>query len=92
MEFMEFSAAWIAVIIIVLAHVVHTVWWASRMNTLLGVLQRDYALLMEQLHAIKNTYMSKEDAAREFAFIEKQHNAIWKKLDGLHAHKKSVEE
>ena len=88
---MEFSAAWIAVIIIVLAHVVHTVWWASKMNTLLGVLQRDYTLLMDQLHAIKNSYMGKEDAAREFAFIEKQHSAIWKKLDSMPNRKHIVE-
>lgn len=80
---MESSPAWIGIAIIVLVHVVSTVWWASKVSTLLDVVQRDLNLVMVEFKLSRNIYITKEESASIAALQQKEMSAVWKKLDKL---------
>ena len=82
-EKMTFSAPWVAVIFTILIQLVGTVWWASRMNTLLSILREDFKIIMAEMMVVKTSFVSKEDNARELAIAEKEHQALWKRIDEL---------
>ena len=82
------SAAWIAIIvtltIFVVTHIVITVWWASRVDTLLSVVQSNLEKLVMELKSFHVMFVTREEAARELAIAEKEQKAMWKKIDELH--------
>lgn len=82
------SAAWIAIIvtltIFVVTHIVITVWWASRVDTLLGVVQGSLKELVIELKSFHTMFVTREEASRELAIAEKEQKAMWKKIDDLH--------
>lgn len=79
--------AWIGLIgtlaLFVLSHIGITIWWASKTNTLLDIVQRDLSELISELKGIKNSFVDKADLSRELAIAEKEHRAIWKNIDEL---------
>ena len=81
------TAAWISCIVaiatFVITHIVVTVWWASRVNTLLDIVQKNLGELVSELKTVKTSFVTKEEAARELAIAEKETRAIWKKLDAI---------
>ena len=81
------SAAWISIVvalfIFVVGHIITTVWWASRINTLLDIVQTDLHDVITELKTMKAVFVSKEEISRELALDEKEKCAIWKNIDEL---------
>lgn len=73
-----------------IAHVVSTVWWASRTTTLLeatqsSILAMSTALkeMTQEIKSFGSEYIRKEDAIREIALINKQLETMWTKYEKL---------
>ena len=81
------SMSWISISvtisIFVVGHLGLTIWWASRVSTLLDYVQKDLKELVSELKTIKEMYVKKEDVGRELAILEKQNEAMWKKIDHI---------
>ena len=81
------TAAWISVlvtlILFVISHIIITVWWASRVNTLLDVVQRDLTSIIKEFQTMRGSYATKEDLAYRVAVSDKEHAAMWKRIDEL---------
>lgn len=74
----------ITIVIFMVVHLCGTVWWMSKIQTTLGYLADNVKEIMKTVTAHEATYAKKEDQAREFAYRDKQIEAIWKKLDSPH--------
>lgn len=61
--------------------VVASVWWASKMNTLLIVLQVETKEVLAELKAIRQTYVSKTDFTVKCTRIEGEQKKMWEKID-----------
>lgn len=85
-------AAWIGAIVtialFVLAHIGLTIWWASRVNTLLEIVQAELKEIVDEFKASRSCYVSKEELGRDRALAEKENQAIWKRIDELKASQK----
>lgn len=73
-----------------LIQLVVTVWWASKVNTVLGQVgenfcqvRRDLEKIGDELVTQRLTFLSKDEATREFAILEKNNTSLWGKVDGL---------
>ena len=81
------ASAWLTVsvtlAIFVFSHICITIWWASRVSTILDLVQLELKDVVAELKALRSTYVSKEDIAREMAITEKEHKALWKNVDEL---------
>lgn len=84
------EAAWISIVItivlFVLSHIIVTVWWASRVNTVLEIVQKSVESLIVELKATRESSFGKEEAIREFTLNQKEHDAIWGKIDAMQGH------
>ena len=69
--------------IFLVTQIVVTVWWASRVNTLLGLVQEDVKAMALEFKASSERYVRKEDCVKHLSICEKEHGAIWKKLDKI---------
>lgn len=80
-------AAWIGSIvtigIFVLSHIGITIWWASRVSTLLQVVQSELKTIVVEFKESRNQFFTREEAAREIEIEEREHKAIWKRIDEL---------
>lgn len=91
------SAEWWAVLIagIVLllglvGHIIASVWWASRITTLVETAQGSITAMSQalkdvvsELKTFGNQFARKEDVAREMALHEKQLETMWDKFEKL---------
>lgn len=81
------APAWIAIVVtlglFVITHIVITVWWASRVNTLLDVVQKELSEIVAELRGMKSAYFTREEAVRELAIADKEHKAMWKRIDEM---------
>ncbi len=80
------SALWIGIIgiaLVILAHVVTTVWWAAKITTILTIAQTSLESLATEMKAVNKTYVSKEDFSRELAIKDKEIAAMWKRIDEI---------
>ena len=79
--------AWVSVsitlAIFVISHIVITVWWASKVNTLLDVVQIELKELIHEFKATRAMYVSKEELAARIALSDKEHQAMWKRIDSM---------
>jgi len=82
-------APWVAIsvtlVIFFLCQLIASVWWASRVNTILELMQHSLKVMSEKFEKIDSMYYSKEDAIRDSTVNDKEHQAMWKKLDALAA-------
>ena len=78
-------AGWIALGLGTLAHIIASVWWASHINTLLGVLTEQLKVMSKELTIIRTAYVSKEEFAYRIAQSDKEHAGMWKRIDELAA-------
>lgn len=69
--------------VMVLIHVVSTVWWASKVNTTLQIVVKDVGDLVVELKAMKDTYVKKEDFAKAVSDGNRHRDSMWKKIDDL---------
>jgi hypothetical protein len=66
-----------------LGHIVTTVWWASKITTILENALKSLMELSIEMKAVNKTYTSKEDFSREIGRIDKSQEAMWTKVDHL---------
>ena len=81
------AGAWIGAVatlaIFVLSHIGITIWWASKVNTLLTIVQKDMSSIAGELKTAPGVYATKEDLAFRMGTMEKDHTALWKRIDAL---------
>ena len=68
--------------IFVVSHIIITVWWASRVNTLLDVVQRDLSAIAVEFKGMHNVYVHREEFVAHKAASELEHTAMLKMIDG----------
>lgn len=75
------GTAWLSITvtisIFVLSHIVITVWWASKVNTMLNYVHLNLTDLVQELKIMKESYAKKED----LIILNKEKEAIWKRID-----------
>lgn len=83
------SAAWVSILVTlalaVLAHVIATVWWASRIDTMVGFLREHLKELIDELKATKGVYATKEEVAMKLSVFERDQKTMWLRIDELKA-------
>ncbi len=83
------TAAWIGIFvsiaIFLITHIIVSVWWASRVNTILELLQADFKEILVEFKSMRLNCVSKEENARDRVLIEKEFAAVWRKLDPVYA-------
>ena len=80
------AAAWgaiAALALFVLTHLGSTIYWAAKITTILSRLEKDFDNLTVELRAMKSSYVSKEEFAYRIAQSDKEHHAMWKRIDEL---------
>ena len=81
------SAAWVGVVItlaiFVIGHLCTTIWWASRVNTLLDRVQTDLRDIITELRSARDVYVNKETLAARIAESDKEHKAMWREIDSI---------
>lgn len=82
---MNIEPQYLGIIIVILAHAGTSIWWASKINTSMVYNNELLRTLQKALIAHETMKYSKEEAVKDFALRDKQIDAIWKKLDSLHA-------
>lgn len=80
---MNLEPATVTLSIFLITHICITVWWASRVNTLLDIVQKELREIVIEFKSMKSVYFTREEAARELAISEKEHKAIWKRIDEI---------
>jgi len=73
----------VAVCIGLVGHIVATVWWAATVNTTLKIVVGQVGDLVVELKSMKNLYVKKEQYSKDMALVEKNQEAIWRKLDEI---------
>lgn len=76
----------IALVSLTLGLTIHgaaSIWWASRITSILENTQRALMELMVDMKAVNKTYVTKEDCSKELARIDKSLEAMWNKVDHL---------
>lgn len=71
----------ITLCIFMVVHLCGTVWWMSKINTTLNFLANQVSDIMKQVAAHEATYAKKEDVAKDCTMMQRQIDAIWRKLD-----------
>lgn len=81
------SAAWVAVCVTIgifmLGHIFVSIWWASKMNVLVTIIQASLGDLVLELKAQREIFYKKEDALRDLALFAKERDAMWKRIDEI---------
>jgi hypothetical protein len=80
----EWSQA-ITIILFMIVHLTGTVWWMSKIQTTLSFLAQQVGEIVKTVAAHEATYAKKEDVAKDCIVIQRQVDAIWKRLDNPHA-------
>lgn len=71
---------WIALGLGLLAHVIASVWWASHMNTLMGLLIKRIEELGKELSALRASYVTKDEYAYRVTQSDKEHAEMHRRL------------
>lgn len=80
------SGLWSAIVtlaIFVISNIAALVYWSAKISTLLGVLQNEVRDLTIELRTMRESYVTKEAFAYRLAQSDKDHDAMWKRLDVL---------
>lgn len=78
------SAAWAAVMtisIFLITHIGMTIWWMSRVTTLLDIVQMTLKDVVQELKLFRAVYVTKEEFSYFKAEVDKQHEAMWRRVD-----------
>ncbi|GEM_PF-3717295 len=67
----------------VFSHVCITIWWASRVNTLLSVVQSELKEIVDEFKSTRFIFSTKDEVSRALAISDKEHQAIWKRIDEI---------
>lgn len=77
------TGALVAVGLFMVGQLIASVWWASRTNTILQIVQKELRDLIVELRTMKDNYVNKSDFAEHKAPCKIQFDAIWKRIDAL---------
>ena len=83
MYIMTDVVGWIGLGMAILAHLVGTVIWATRMSTILDILRKTLEALSFEMKTLNKEYVGKEEFSREMIIFEKENAAIWKNIDEI---------
>lgn len=75
----------VTLFVFVVSHIVITVWWASRVTTLLVLVQKELDQIVGELRTGRQVYFTRDEAVRERTVAEKEHDAMWRRIDELKA-------
>lgn len=76
------ESSWVAIVGLglgLIAHLIATVWWASKVTTLLEIVRSNVNTMMSD----GKQNVTKEDLAEKLSSRDQQIAAIWKRLDSL---------
>jgi len=80
------SLGWSAIItlgIFVLSNIAALIYWSAKITTLLDVVQRQVGDLTAEFKSMKDVYVTKEQFTYRIAQSDRDHSAMWKRLDTL---------
>lgn len=80
---MENMVAIISLTLGLVIHICTTVWWASRITTILERSQSDIRELLADTKMLSATYVKKEDYVREIAHLEKRVQDVELEIDEI---------
>lgn len=80
---MDNLVGWIGLGTAIFVHLVGTVVWATRMTTVLEMVQQTLGELHTDHKAMTKVYITKEEFAKDIGRFEKEQAAIWKHIDDL---------
>jgi len=66
-----------------LTHLVASVWWASKVNTLLSILKIEVETILVEIKDMRAQYVLKSDYMHKISNIEQSQKAVWKKIDEM---------
>lgn len=78
------SIAWGAIAtlaLFVLSNIAALIYWSAKITTLLDVVQRNLSDLTVEFKTMKMSYVSKEELAYRIASSDKEHAAMWRRID-----------
>lgn len=70
----------VSVILIVLTHLVGTIWWMSKINTSLSFMVQAVASIKEKIDDHSKDFFLKEDAERQIAKRDRDMELMWKAI------------
>lgn len=73
----------VGLIIVVIGHLCSTVWWMSKITTTLDILSKSVEGILAAIAKHEATYYSKEDAAKDFAYRDKEIEGMWERVDEI---------
>ena len=76
-------AGWVALGLGLLAHVIASVWWASHINTLLGVLVKRMDDLSKELASLRLSYVTKEEYTFRITQSDREHGELSRRLEAV---------
>ena len=78
------SVAWGAIAtlaLFVLSNIAALIYWSAKITTLLDIVQKNLSDLTLEFKTIRSSYVSKEELAYRIAFSDKEHAAMWRRID-----------
>ena len=69
--------------IFVISNIAALIYWSARISTLLDVVQKELGELTVEFKTMKAAYVSKEEFSYRIANSDKEHAALWRKVDAL---------
>lgn len=73
----------VTLIAMVISNIGALIYTVARITTLLDVVQRRVEELTVELRAMRESYVSKEAFAYRLAQSDKEHEAMWKRIDEM---------
>lgn len=70
--------------IFVVTNLCVSIWWASRLNTIVETLSSELKDIAIELKSSRALFATKEDLIREVTIAERERKAIWLRIDKLH--------
>jgi hypothetical protein len=74
-----------SIILFLIVQLGTAIWWASKVSATLGFIAAGLARVETCTAGMDDKYLRKTDAAEKHIVIEKNIDAIWKRLDNAHA-------
>jgi hypothetical protein len=75
------SGGVITLCIFMVVHLCGTVWWMSKVNATLGFIGQQMNDIMKTVASHEATYAKKEDVTKDCVMMQRQIDAIWRKID-----------
>jgi hypothetical protein len=79
------SGAVVTIGIFLLIHLCGSIWWASKMHTTLEFVREQMRLMVVANNEVAKTYVTAIDHTKDIVRIDKEIDAIWKRVNEPHA-------